>query len=341
MIDLIAIVDELWRCGVGPDDRPRLDAIVSEARAGRVAPPEAIVGVEFALFFAILDLMAGSPARATRLDAGPATARVLAGAVAVWSAALERDAARLDVELAALEHRLGALAVDDPDPRVAAARIWADLALGEAAIVVGDRSGARQRFESVSRSGAPIPLRIAATLRIVTLLLERGDLEQARARCRQAATLADTGARAMHAQHARITGALLDFVAGDLGTARATLVAAAAAGPLGLLPRILLSAFEPPERAMPLLAQGLQDAGARGDSFAFAICTLVGARGYARIDRDADALLTLATAITTLRAAPALVAMLDAERASLQSRWGDDRYRAAERAAMVILGVIC
>jgi hypothetical protein len=179
---------------------------------------------------------------------------------------------------------------------------------------------------------------VAATLRIVTLLLERVDIEQARSRCRQAATLADGAGRAMHAQHARVTGAMLDFIAGDAAGARRTLRAEAALGPLGLLPRILLSSFEPPERAMPLLAEGLKEAGERGDPFAFTMCTLVGARRYAQLDRDADALLTLTTAIIQLRPlAPSFAEALDDERTALRNDWGDDRYAAAEQAAIEIL----
>jgi hypothetical protein len=360
VIDLVAVVDELWRSGAGPDDRPRIQSLLDDlvrpgiaaaranaaAAAGAVpAAPVAQVEIanatelartELSLFFALLDLMAGTPVRPAPLREGPPSARVLAAAAAVWAAALDRDATRLDRTLGALERQLAAL--DDGDPRAIAARTWADLALGEAALTAADRTSARHRLEAVARGTGPVPLRIAATLRIVTLLLEKADIDQARSRCRQAATLAESTGRAMHAQHARITGAMLDFVAGDQASARRTLRAEAEHGALGLLPRILLSSFEPPERAMPLLAEGLQQAGERGDPFAFTMCTIVGARRYAALDRDADALLTLTTAIIQLRPhAPSFAAALDDERTALRNEWGADRYTAAEQAAIAIL----
>ena len=361
MIDLVAVVDELWRSGVGPDDRPRIQTLVDEllapgTAAGRVtaattaaggvlAEPEPVpianasdplARTELSIFFALVDLMIGTPAPAPVLREGPPASRVLAAATAVWSATLARDVSRLDRALGNLERLLATL--PDDDPRAVTARSWADLALGEAALIAGDRTSARQRLEAVAHGAGPIPLRIAATLRIVTLLLERVDLEQARARCRQAATLADGAGRELHGQHARITGAMLDFIADDRASARRTLRAEAEKDPLGLLPRILLASFEPADRAMPLLAEGLAEAGARGDPFAFTMCTLVGARRYAAIDRDADALLTLTSAILQLRPhAPSFAATLDDERTALRSSWGDDRYTAAEQAAITLL----
>ncbi|MEO8701523.1 MAG: hypothetical protein ABI867_15860 [Kofleriaceae bacterium] len=368
MIDLATVVDELWASGAGPDDRPRIKALLDELSApGNAAaranaahavansntpitavPSSLVVPVpitaddrsrgELALFYAMIEMMTGTPVKLSPLRDVPATSRVLSAAAVTWAAALDRDAGKLERALTSLEQALAALVDDADDPRVPIARAWADLALGEAALAAADRSSARHRFEAVAKSAAPIPLRVAATLRIVTLLLERSDLEQARSRCRQAATLADTAKRVMHAQHARITGAMLDFIAGDATSARRTLRAEAELGPLGLLPRILLSSFEPPERAMPLLAEGLKEAGERGDPFAFTMCTLVGARRYAQIDRDADALLTLTTAIIQLRPlAPSFAETLDDERTALRNDWGDERYAAAEAGAIEIL----
>ncbi|HEU0036424.1 MAG TPA: hypothetical protein VFQ53_37685 [Kofleriaceae bacterium] len=360
MLDLQAAVDELWTSGVGPDDRTRVQALVDELQTPGHAAHEAnqvrtaanlpadvvaepignvtpLARAELAQFRALIDLMLGTPIVAPPLGDGPPPTRVLATSVAIWAAALARDPDALDRALATLERQLAQL--DDDDPRTPIARAWADLALGEAALAAADRTSARHRLEAVSRGNAPIPLRVAATLRIVTLLLEKVDLEQARARCRQAASLAARANRPLHAQHARITGAMLDFVAGDAKSARKTLrTEADAGGALGLLPRIVLSAFEPPERAMPLLAEGLREAGERGDPFAFTICTLVGARRYAALDRDADALLTLTTAILQLREpAPSFAATLEDERTTLRTEWGPERYAAAERAALALL----
>lgn len=326
MSDVAAVLDELWRAGAGPDDRARLAAL---AREGTGPAPE------LDCFATLIDLMQGTPTKPPRLD-GPPPTRVLGAAAAVWTAALARDPDLLDHALGSLEHHLGTLA--DDDPRAPIARAWADLALAEAALAAAERATARHRLEAVARSGAPVPLRVAATLRIVTLLLERADLDQARARCRAATSLAEGANRPLHAQTARITGAMLDFVAGDAVAARRTLRAEAERGPLGLLPRVLLSSFEPPERAMPLLAEGLRDAGERGDPFAFTMCTLVGARRYAQLDRDADALLALVTGIHQLREpAPGFADALEAEREELRRLWGPERYAAAEQAAIALL----
>lgn len=359
MFDLVAAVDELWRAGVGPDDRPRIQTLMDElvapgSAAGRTnaaitagnldlppVEPTPIAATdlsraELAQFYALCDLMVGTPVTPAALRDGPPASKILAAAVALWSAALSRDPEKLERAFTQLERQLGS--TDKPDDKLVIALAWADLALGETALAAGDRSSARHRFEAVSRGSAPIPLRIAATLRIVTLLLERVDLDQARSRCRQAATLADKDHRPLHGQHARITGAILDFMAGDRKAARATLTAEAAKGPLGLLPRILLSSFEPAERAMPLLAEGLADAGERGDPFAFTICTLVGARRYAQLDKDADAVLVLTTGIHQLRGpAPSFAKSLEDERTALRNEWGDERYAAAEQAAIALL----
>lgn len=361
MFDLAAAVDELWRAGVGPDDRPRIQTLMDEllapgTAAGRanaaitagkleLPPVEAtpieaapLARAELAQFYALCDLMAGTRVAPPALADGPLSTRLLGAATALWAAALARDPDQLERAFTRLERQLAAVPATSDDPRLPVAQAWADLALGETALAAGDRSSARHRFEAVSRGAAPIPLRIAATLRIVTLLLERADLDQARMRCRQAASLADKDHRPMHAQHARVTGALLDFMAGDRAAARKSLTAEAAKGPLGLLPRILLSSFEPAERAMPLLAEGLAEAAQRSDPFAFTICSLVGARRYAQLDKDADALLVLTTGMLQLRApAPSFAVALDDERKALRAEWGPERYAAAEQAAIAML----
>ena len=361
MFDLSQAVDELWRNGVGPDDRPRIQTLMDELLAPGTAAGRANAAItaanldlpaveatqveattlardELAQFYALCDLMVGTHVTPPALRDGPLPSKILAAAASLWSAALARDPDRLERAFTQLERQLTAVPAKIDDARIPIALAWADLALGETALATGDRTSARHRFESVSRGAGPIPLRIAATLRIVTLLLERVDLEQARSRCRQAGTLADKDNRPMHGQHARITGAILDFIAGDRAAARKTLTAEAAKGPLGLLPRILLSSFEPAERAMPLLAEGLADAGQRGDPFAFTICTIVGARRYAQLDKDADALLVLTTGILQLRGpAPSFSKALEDERAALKTEWGDERYAAAEQAALAML----
>src|SRR5262249_17715107 len=161
---------------------------------------------EIAAWFALVELMSGTPVAAPLpLDAGaPVRAWVVVAAARVWAAAVSRDGARSDRALGELERALRGIA--DDDPSAIAARAWADLAIAEAALAIGERTVARLRFHAVASGRAPATLRVAATLRIVTLLLERVDLDQARFRCRRALMLAGPE-RPLLARQVRITGA--------------------------------------------------------------------------------------------------------------------------------------
>lgn len=339
MGELARVVGELWATGVGPDDRARVAALRAELATAELSADEAALRDELAVFAALCELTTGGQAVVPKVDplAMPfGSARVLAAAARVWSAAAARDPDRLATALDQLEPLLAELARRS-GPRVPIVTAWADLALAEAALISADRSTARRRFDAVARSAAPVALRITATLRGVTLLVEKLDLAQALELCRSAVTLATTAGRPLHAQQARIAEAVLAYLAGDRETTRAILTAESC-GPLGLLPRILLASFEPAERAMPLLADGLADAGARGDAIGFTVCTIVGAHRYAALGRDPDALLTLSAAIPQLReVAPGCALALDEQREALRRDWGPARYAAAEQAALALL----
>jgi hypothetical protein len=323
MTVLGVLIDALWREGVGPDDRAHLIALVA-SRTGEPAPGGAsedaadrAARAELAVFLAMVELMAGSPIEAPRPPAPGAPPRswVLASAAAVWSAGIARDGAQLASALGELE------------------RAWADLAIAEAALAAGNRTVARWRFDAVASSRAPAPLRVTAMLRGVGLIIERADIEQARVRCRRA-TMVAGDQRPLLAQQARVAGALLDYVAGDRRSGERALADEAGRRDLGILPRLLLSSIQEPESALPQLAEGLRDAAARGDALAYSLYIVAGARRYAALRRDADALLSLTAGMLQLRQlAPTFADALERERGELRAAWGEARYAAAEAAA--------
>jgi hypothetical protein len=343
------LVDALWREGVGADDRAHLIALLANgpAHAGDEPAPGGVASseiaaeraarIELAVFLALVELMAGSPIEAPPPPAAGAPPRgwVLASAAAVWSAAIARDGARLAGAVSELERALGGIAPDDPS--AAAARGWADLAIAEAALAAGNRTVARRRFEAVASSRAPAVLRVTATLRSVGLVLERADIEQARVRCRRATMLAGDK-RPLLAQQARVAAALLDYIAGDREAAERTLADEAGRRDLGIMPRLLLAAIQEPERALPQLADGMCEAAARGDALAYSLYIVAGARRYAALQRDADALLSLTAGMLQLRQlAPTFADALERERGDLRAAWGEARYAEAEAAARATL----
>jgi hypothetical protein len=339
MTVLGVLIDALWREGVGPDDRAHLIALVA-SRTGEPAPGGAsedaadrAARAELAVFLAMVELMAGSPIEAPRPPAPGAPPRswVLASAAAVWSAGIARDGAQLASALGELERALGGIARGDPS--AVAARAWADLAIAAAALAAGNRTVARWRFDAVASSRAPAPLRVTAMLRGVGLIIERADIEQARVRCRRA-TMVAGDQRPLLAQQARVAGALLDYVAGDRRSGERALADEAGRRDLGILPRLLLSSIQEPESALPQLAEGLRDAAARGDALAYSLYIVAGARRYAALRRDADALLSLTAGMLQLRQlAPTFADALERERGELRAAWGEARYAAAEAAA--------
>ncbi|HWO24390.1 MAG TPA: hypothetical protein VNO30_36850 [Kofleriaceae bacterium] len=301
-----ALVAAAWRDGVDADDRARLDAAGGAVDADDRARLDAAGGAdpELALFAAACRLICGQPAALPPPPADPAAAVVHAAAAAL-AAALARDVAALERAAAQLGEALAELAPNAP--RALAAHAWADLALGEIARATGDRRVAHQRYTAAAAPGRPVALRLAAMSRLVELAVERRDLATARDGARKAALVAEAHGRRAQAARARLAGGLLDYAAGDLAAMRESL-GARTDEPIA---RVLLATAEPAERALPLLAEALRDAAARGDALIYALCIQLGVRRYRALGRDDDARTLLVTGIAQLAGpAPALAEVL-------------------------------
>ncbi len=330
MIDLAAVVERAWRDGVGPDDRIALRDLLAHSTEEAIATDTA--WCELRLFAAWHELMSDVRVELPAAPPNPA-GRTVHLAAAIELARIDRDAAQLDTSIVALEAALESL--DATDPRAAAARAWADLALGDLARTLDDASTARRRFERVAEPGNPIALRLAAMLRLAAASLVRLEIEPARRWARKAVKLAEYGERYEHGTRARLLLGMLDCASGDLPAMRRTLRPHAK---VSALARVLLSNLERASQAMPLLAEGLRVATEQGDTFGYMLCILVGARRYASIGRDGDALITLSTGIHQLDAiAPNLAGVLEQERASWRKSWGAGRFDNAEKMALTIL----
>jgi hypothetical protein len=315
---VVAFVARAWRDGIGPDDR-------AEARALASATPDA------ALFAAWLEIANGSRAELPPAPADPPARAVHAGA-RIARACLIADRAELDAAIDALDAALAA--IDPEDVRVATARAFADLAIGDAAQWSGELAIARRRFEDVAEPLRPIALRIAAMLKLAGLALGRDSIDPALAWARKAMSLAEHDARSEHATRARVLLGMLHVVAGDMPAACALL----ASHESSALARVLFAAMQPTVDAIPLLADALREASERGDVATYALCILVGARRYATSGRDVDALVTLSAGILQLQErVPHLAQVLSDERATWENSWGVERFRRAAAAAIDLL----
>lgn len=291
-----AVIAAAWRDGVGPEERELFEAMSCETTS------------EVALFAALCRLLAGEHAMVPSITTDPPTVAVHAAAEAL-AATLARDAEAIDRAVESLAQALDA--VDDADPRATPARSWADLALAEIALAVGDSRVAEQRFNAAAAPGNPVALRIAAMLQLVRLAVERRDLEAARTWARKAARAGDEASRPLQCAHARRITALLDYACGDTPALRES------AGD-DAISRILLATLESPSRAMVLLADAVREAAERGDALSYALCVLTGARRCLALGRGDDAHAMLAAAAERLRnIAPHLAKFLDEERRSL------------------------
>jgi hypothetical protein len=287
---------------------------------------------ELALFSAWLAVASGERPELPPAPDDPA-GRVLHLATRIAGACLTGDRGELDAAVDALGDALAEL--DPDDPRAAVARGFADLAVGDAAQWSGEVAIARRRYEDVAEAGRPVALRIAALLKLAGASLGRDSVEPARTWARKALTLAEHGTRMEHATRARMLLGMLHHIAGDMTAARRTLAPNDRSSPLA---RILLASMERANRAMPLLADGLREASERGDVLGYALCILIGARRYAAIGHDADALVTVSAGIVQLRhVAPHLSRFLEEERRSWETTWDVNRFRRAEQAAMDLL----
>jgi hypothetical protein len=292
-------VEAAWRDGLGPDD----DEAIARVDRGDPDP-------ELQLFAALHRLASQDRVAVPPAPNGHAAAVVHASAVLI-DAARSRiaDEAARAVEL--LDRSLSSL--DDHDPRAIAAVAWADLALAEVALAIGDTRAASHRFEAVAQPQRPIALRIAASLQLAGLAIERGDVEAARSWAHRAITLAESADRPRHAVRARLVRALLEYAAGDVRAMRETLAAQCLAD--DVVPRLLLAMAHHGPHALPALAELLRAAVVDRDPIVYALCVLLGARRYHAIGRTADAIATADAGIAQLaNIAPHLANLLAQQR---------------------------
>jgi hypothetical protein len=327
MGELATFLHDAWQDGVGPEDRVRLATLL--ARDDLAGDPAL---AELKLFAAWFDLLGDVRAEVPLVNGGMSLA-VVRAAAATYAAKLARDAAALDAAVEELASAL--LALDDVDPHTRAARAWADLALAAVAALLGDAPTARRRYEAVADAVNPVALRLHAMLALAGLALTRIDVGPARQWARKARTLAERSDRPEHMLRAKLLLGLLDYASGDLKAMRQTMEPLAAQSTLA---RIVLASIEKAGRALPLLADGLREASERNDPLAYTLCILVGARRYAAMGHDADALVTISAGMAQLQpVAPVLAGVLADERATWRRDWDDGRWSLAERAAIASL----
>ncbi len=325
--EIARFVATAWRDGIGPDDRGQM---VELLRRPDVAADPAVS--ELRLLAAWLDLQDHVRAELPVEPAAPA-ARVLHFACMLDWARLDRAPASIDAAIAALGSALETLEPDDP--RAAAARAWSDLAIGDLALMLEDVPTARARYEAATATGRPVALRITAMLKLASAALTRVNVDPARTWARKAMTLAEVSKRFEHGTRARLLLGMLEYAAGNTAAMRRVLLPHEKVSPLA---RILLASVEPANLAMPLLADGVRIAAEQGDTLGYLLCILIGARRYAAIGREADALITIGAGIARLApVAPTLAGVLREERATWHRDWGTARFEAAERAALEIL----
>ncbi len=331
MTEVSEAVELAWREGVGPDDLVPMRSLLQRLDAPEIAADPALG--ELRMFAALLELLGNVRVDIAPLT-GPTATMVVHAAAVVMSARLAKDPPQLDVALDALGHALDR--ITPSDPRGPAARAWADYALGEVGIVVGDAATTRRRLEAVATPSAPVALRIHAMLRLAGVSLNRIDVTPARDLARKAAALASAAKRPLHVERARMAWALFDMMTGDRAAMRKTLAPAIERG--DVFARIMLAGAEGGGRAMELYADGIREATERGDTFAYMVCILVGSRRYAQMGRDADALITITAGIANLEpVAPDLAKILRDERTLWQSAWSPERYSQAEIRAVASL----
>ena len=322
------LLDHRWRHGVGSDDRA---ALAAAAGAGAV---DARVAIGIELFAAWLAADDGGSGVIDPAALAEPPLRALACALALRIASRRRDVAALDGAMAAIDVELGRL--DAADPRAGGARAAIDLALAQAALFGGDPGAARRCLTRVAASGPPA-FRIAALHRQVSLLLAVADLPTAVTRARQAARLAEQLERPTQAVQSQLLLGLVHYMMDD-GDAMREALRPLADGPEAATARVLMAGFEPPERVMPTVSDGLQISSQRRDPLGYAIGVLVAGRSCARNGRLASALAAAIPARLQLRdVAPDLVVAIDGEADAWRRTWGDAAFAAAEREALAAL----
>jgi len=285
-----ALVARVWRDGVGPDDR--LDAL-----------DPAVPGV--ALFAALARVSRGER---VAIPAAPATAaeRVLHAAIVIRDGVLARAREAIQRGVDDLTRALPDLA--DDDPHAVAARAWADLALGEVALLVGNPRVAHHRFEAVANvASAPVAIRIEAMRQLIGLAVQRGDLEAARVWGTKGISLSERHDRPIQAAWLRRHGLLLSYAVGDVaGVARAIEALATDDPEIAKVGQLLLATTE------ATLEATLEETRARGDGLLYALCLLIGVRRHLVAGQPDEALALIEAGVQHLQqTAPQLVKILE------------------------------
>ena len=181
MSTVATLVEQLWREGVGPDDRLALASVMARRDEPAIAGDPALPHLR--VFAAWFDLLGESRSELPPAPADMAGMLVHAAAAAVH-ARLDGDRQMIDDRTDALALALRGLATDDP--HAVAVRAWAELAFGDVALALGDVRAAKRHFEAATAREAPVAVRLAAMLKLVGAAMSSIDVAPARTWARKA-----------------------------------------------------------------------------------------------------------------------------------------------------------
>jgi hypothetical protein len=306
VVEVDTLLAAAWREGVGPDDRSQIAALVGGG------PPV------LALFAAHLELSLGQRVAIPPVpEAETVAERVLRAASVVRDRVLGRDPREIDQAVSDLAAALAEL--PETDPHAAQAQAWADLALGEVALLVGDSRIAHHRFEAITVVGAPITLRIDAMRQLIDLAVERGDLEAAWGWRRRATALLEGCDRPRQAAAIQLYEILLQFAVQDRDALQPIIATLNLVDPTGArLARLLLATLdrtglrpaalvEAGDAALARLTAIVEEARTGGDSVLYAVGLVLAVRYQRAAGHPAEAQELIDTGLQFLQsAAPGL-----------------------------------
>jgi hypothetical protein len=280
-------VTDCWHDGVGPDD------------------PNGATS----LFTALAHLARGERAAIPPIP-DDAAERVLHAVVVVLEGVRVRDRSAVERGVTALVAALAELS--DNHPHSVPAHAWADLALGELALVVSDARVARQRFEAVAvPMTSPIALRIQAMHRLIDLAVDRLDLQTARRWSAKALAACGVGDRPILSARSRRYELLIGYAIGNTDVARRAIADLVADDPAVARVGTLLLATTGDEAGLAAL---LDHSRATGDTLLYALGLVVAARRELAANRLDAATALVEDGVRYLRdTAPQLVNILAAE----------------------------
>src|SRR6185295_11663018 len=176
-------------------------------------------------------------------------------------------------------------------PHAAALHAWSDLALGEAALVLGQLRVALHRFEAVALPAAgPTALRMDAMRQLIGLAVERRDLESARTWQGKAIALGEAADRPIQTARLRLYTLLVSYAVGDAEGMRDAIAALAALDTIeARLGRLLLATSEDDSIAIPAVIAVMEEARASGETLLQALCLVIQVRRHLAAGRAEDA----------------------------------------------------